>query len=78
MQLTVVSEILVPSAFMQSMSAFVAQNYGVRRLDRARKALRYGIISSLVVGVAMCYFTFFHGDLLAGIFAKDASIIALA
>ncbi len=69
---------LVPSAFMQSMSAFVAQNYGARRFDRAKKALRYGIFSSLVVGVAMCYFTFFHGDLLAGIFAKDAPIIALA
>ncbi len=69
---------LVPSAFMQSMSAFVAQNYGAGRLDRARKALRYGIVSSLVVGVVMCYFTFFHGDLLAGIFAKDAPIIALA
>ena len=30
---------LVPSAYMQSMSAFVAQNIGAKRLDRARKAL---------------------------------------
>ncbi len=69
---------LVPSAFMQSMSAFVAQNYGAGRLDRARKTLLYGILSSLAVGVLMSYFTFFHGNLLAGIFAKDAPIIALA
>lgn len=69
---------LVPSAFMQSMSAFVAQNYGAGRLDRARKALWYGILSSLTVGIIMSYFTFFHGNLLAGIFAKDAPIIALA
>lgn len=69
---------LVPSAFMQSMSAFVAQNCGAGRQDRAKKALQYGIISSLVAGVIMCYVTFFHGDLLAGIFAKDAPIISLA
>lgn len=34
---------LISSAFMQSMSAFVAQNYGAGRLTRARKALHYGI-----------------------------------
>ena len=38
---------LVPLAFMQSMSAFVAQNAGARRFDRAEKALRYGILMSL-------------------------------
>ncbi len=69
---------LVPSAFMQSMSAFVAQNFGAGRLDRAKKALWCGVASSFVVGVVMCYVTFFHGNLLAGIFAKDAPIIALA
>lgn len=66
---------LVPSAFMQSMSAFVAQNIGARKTDRAKKALQCGILSSLVVGVAMGYITFFHGDMLANIFAKDAEII---
>jgi len=69
---------LIPSAFMQSMSAFVAQNVGAKRFDRARKALLYGIASSLAVGVFIGYFSFFHGELLAGIFAKDASIIAPA
>ena len=38
---------LVPSAFMQSMSAFVAQNYGAGKLDRAIRALFYGIGTSL-------------------------------
>ncbi len=69
---------LIPSAFMQSMSAFVAQNIGALKYDRAKKALWYGIVSSLVVGVVVGYFTFFHGDILAGIFAKDAAIIAPA
>lgn len=66
---------LVPSAYMQSMSAFVAQNIGAEKPHRARRALYCGIASSLVAGVIMAYFTFFHGDILAGIFAKDAAII---
>ena len=69
---------LIPSAFMQSMSAFVAQNMGALKPERAKKALWYGIASSLAVGIAVGYFSFFHGDLLAGLFAKDASIIAPA
>lgn len=69
---------LIPSAFMQSMSAFVAQNMGACQYDRAKKALYYGIISSLMVGIVVGYFSFFHGDILAGIFAKDAAIIAPA
>ena len=34
---------LISSAFMQSMSAFVAQNFGAGRMDRAKKALYNGI-----------------------------------
>ena len=69
---------LVASAYMQSMSAFVAQNIGAQKPDRARRALGYGIASSLAVGIAMGLFTFFHGDLLAGVFAKDAAVILAA
>ena len=69
---------LIPSAFMQSMSAFVAQNIGAGRYDRARKALWYGIATSLVVAIAIGCFSFFRGDILARIFAKDATIIAPA
>lgn len=49
---------------------------GAQRPDRARKALWYGVASSLVVGVIMWYAAFFHGDILAGIFSKDAPVIA--
>lgn len=69
---------LVSSAYMQSMSAFVAQNMGAEKPERARKALWCGIGSSLVVGVAMCCVTFFRGDMLAGIFAKDGEVILAA
>ena len=66
---------LVPSAFMQAMSAFVAQNVGAKRYDRAFRALWYGIGLSFAVGVVMCCVSFFHGDLLTGLFAKDAQVI---
>ena len=69
---------LISSAFMQSMSAFVAQNYGAGRLTRARKALHYGIAVSFTVGIVMFAITFFHGDILAGIFSSDPEVIAAA
>ena len=69
---------LVPSAFSQSMSAFVAQNMGAGKPDRAKKALLCGIATSLCVAVVMFYMTFFHGDVLAALFAKDTPVIAAA
>ena len=69
---------LVPSAFNQSMSAFVAQNMGAGKAERAKKALFTGVGLSLAVGVFMAWLAFFHGDLLAGLFARDAAVIAAA
>lgn len=67
---------LVPSSFMQAMSAFVAQNIGAKKTERANKALFYGIGSSLLAGVVLFYLGFFHGDLLSSIFARDEQVIA--
>ena len=69
---------LVPSSYMQSMSAFVAQNIGAGKPERARKALVYGIASSLAVSAVMAYATFFHGEALAGIFARSEDVILAA
>ena len=69
---------LVPSAYMQSMSAFVAQNIGAGREDRARRALLCGILSSFAAGLLMGWAAFFHGDVLAGLFAEDGAVIAAA
>ena len=60
---------LVPSTFSMAMAAFVAQNYGAGKLDRAEKGLRYGIGVSLGVGVFMFAFIFFRGYIPAGWFA---------
>lgn len=67
---------LVPIAFMQSMSAFVAQNYGAGFIDRAKKALKSGIAVSFIFGIAMFVLTFFRGDLLAGIFSNNADTVS--
>lgn len=66
---------LISSAFMQSMSAFVAQNYGAGHIDRAKKALHYGIMVSFAIGVGMFFLTFFHGDLMAGIFSSEHQVV---
>lgn len=69
---------LMPSSFSQAVSAFVAQNYGAKKYDRAKKVLIYSILSSLCCGVVMFYITFFHGDLLAGMFSKDKYVVLAA
>jgi len=69
---------LVPSSFGQSLSAFVAQNIGAGRKDRAKRAMLYGMASSLCCGVVLAWLSFFHGSLLAGLFARDAEVIAAA
>lgn len=66
---------LVPSAFSQSIAAFVAQNYGAKKMDRAYKGLRYGIILSIIVGCLMGYISYFHGNLLCGLFSKDTQVV---
>lgn len=69
---------LAPSAYMQAMAAFVAQNMGAGQPQRARKALFYGIGTSLALGAVMGVATFFYGDGLASLFAREQPIIDAA
>ena len=69
---------LFPSAFMQSMSAFIAQNIGAERIDRAKKALLHGIWTSLVFALLMSFFSILHGDWLTQIFSRDPEVIVAA
>lgn len=66
---------LVPSSFMQSLSAFVAQNIGAGKRTRAVHAMCYGMLASLAIDVVIAYFAFFHGDILSAVFARDAQVI---
>lgn len=69
---------LIPMGFMQAVAAFVAQNIGARKPDRAKKAAVYAIATSVAVCLIIGAFTFFCGDLLAAIFDSDAAVIAAA
>lgn len=69
---------LVPGALMQSMSAFVAQNVGAGKEDRARRSLITGMGIGAFIGVFIAYLAFFHGDLLSYVFTKDGAVILRA
>ena len=70
--------ILVPSSFMQSMSAFTAQNYGAGKPEREFKALRFGITASFFFGLFLCWLCFFHGKMLSSVFSNNADVISAA
>lgn len=67
--------ILIPGSFMQSMSAFVAQNVGAQRFDRAEKALFSGIAMGLAAGVCMFTLSFFYGTHLTALFTSDEAVV---
>ncbi len=69
---------LVPSAFMQSLAAIVAQNFGAQKYDRAYKTLKIAIGLSLSVGVFMFYISFFHGNVLANAFTNETEVLNAA
>ena len=69
---------LVASAYMQSISAFVAQNNGAGKWERSRKALFYGIRTALAAGLMMGVLAFFGGSILASIFSNEPQVIAFA
>ncbi len=69
---------LVPSAFSQSLTAFVAHNMGAGKMERAVQAMLYGMKTSLAVGVFMAYLAFFQGQVLARIFTTDAAVVSAA
>lgn len=66
---------LVPSSYMHSMSAFVAQNMGAGKPERAKKALGCGVISAFCAGAVLSALAFFHGDMLSAIFSRDMGVI---
>ena len=67
---------LIPAAFMQAMSAFVAQNHGAGKPERAMQGLKTAIGLSTAFGIAMFWLAFFHGDLLCGAFSSDPDVVA--
>ena len=69
---------LIPSSLMQSMSSFVAQNYGAGKERRAQRSMVCGMSIGASIGVVISVIAFFRGDLLAMIFTHDEAYIAQA
>ncbi len=67
---------LIPSSLMQSMSAFVAQNVGAGREDRAKKAMRTGMVIGVTIGVFVTLLSYFRGDIPSALFTSNPDFIA--
>ena len=66
---------LIPSALMQSMASFVAQNVGAGNQRRAKKAMFTGIGVGLLFGCAVFAAVLLKGDALAAVFSPDAEVV---
>ena len=66
---------LIPSAIIQSMSSFVAQNVGAGDEKRAKQAMKCGMLIGGIIGVPVALMAFFGGDMLSMVFTKDAAVI---
>lgn len=64
---------LVPSALMQSMSSFIAQNVGAGKEKRAQKCMGYGMIIGASVGLFMTAAAYFGGQQLAALFTSNVA-----
>lgn len=69
---------LVPLSYMQSVSAFVAQNTGAGLHTRARRAMWDGMLTAAIIGGGIALLTFFFGDVLSAIFIEEAEVIAVS
>ena len=65
--------LLIPISFMQSMSAFIAQNMGAQQPDRAKKTLYYAWAVAVGIGFVIFYVVRFHSAALASIFTPESS-----
>lgn len=67
---------LVPSAVMQGVSVFTAQNVGAGKPDRAKETMYTAMKVGCLAGIVLFLAGFFGGGLLSSIFARDTEVIA--
>lgn len=70
--------LLIPNSYMQSISAFVAQNDGAGQLERAKKSLWIGMLNAAILGGILAYLSFFHGVALSTLFTKQEETAVLS
>lgn len=69
---------LIPSSLMQSMAAFVSQNIGAKKPERAKRAMFTGMIGGASIGILISIFIFFLGELPASLFSDNKEYISQA
>lgn len=67
---------LIPSSLMQSMSAFVGQNVGAGKEERARKAMITGMGIGAAIGSVIFLVAFFWGELPSALFTSNQEFIS--
>lgn len=66
---------LVPSAFLSSLSALVAQNMGAHKQERAQKMLYYGLTMSISYGLICAIMCQIIPQLMIALFTSDQNVI---
>ena len=69
--------LLIPNSYMQSISAFVAQNDGAGQLGRAKRSMWLGMLTAAILGGILAYLSFFHGAALSALFIKGSETAVL-
>ncbi|MGN0351182.1 MAG: MATE family efflux transporter [Roseburia sp.] len=67
---------LVPSSVMQSVSAFVSQNVGAGKPERAKSGFYTAMITGCAIGCVIFCVGFFGGAGISSIFSNDPEVIA--
>lgn len=67
---------LVPSSVMQTVSAFVAQNVGAGKGQRAKQGMLTAMLIGCSAGVVMFLGGFFGGAAMSSVFSDDEAVIA--
>ncbi len=67
---------LVPSALMQSVAAFVSQNTGAGKRQRARRGYLTAMLAGVSAGVVFFLIGFFGSGLLSRLFTADPDVIS--
>ncbi len=68
---------LVPSSMLSTVSALSAQNIGAKKLDRADRTLRYGIIITLVFGIIASTAIEFTAEQAVQLFTESDAVAVL-
>lgn len=69
---------LPPGAFSSAISVITAQNMGAGKPLRAKKAMWFGILCSLVFGIFICIYSQWNPTSLTSLFTKDKAVIDTA